>query len=107
MLGALQCVLFIWYGNDGTGAHSSNDYRFHQSRLTLFNIKLNLIVKSASDASRFEQLPVANNILSLSLKLIGKSILEGALFSPTTLQAFEYIGALTLSADFQLIVDLF
>ncbi len=53
------------------------------------------------------QLPVANNVPSLSLKLIGKSILEGALFAPSTLQAFKYIVALTLFANFQLIVNLF
>jgi hypothetical protein len=53
------------------------------------------------------QLPGSNNVPSLSLKLIGKSILEGALFAQTTLQAFKYIVALTLFANFQLIVNLF
>jgi hypothetical protein len=43
----------------------------------------------------------------LSLKFIGKSILEGAQFAPTTLQAFQLIVASTSIADFQLIVDLF
>ncbi len=36
MLGALQFVLFIWYGNGGTGTHPSNDYCFRQSCLNLF-----------------------------------------------------------------------
>jgi hypothetical protein len=78
-----------------------------KAALTYFNVKFKLIVKSASDASRFGQLPVANNAPSLSLKLIGKSILEGALFAVTTLQAFKYIVASTLFVNFQLIVSLF
>jgi hypothetical protein len=44
---------------------------------------------------------------SLSLNFIGKSILEGALFAPTTFQAFKLFVALTSIADFQLIVNLF
>jgi hypothetical protein len=44
---------------------------------------------------------------SLSLNFIGKSILEGAQFAPTTFQAFKLIVALTSIADFQLIVNLF
>jgi hypothetical protein len=53
------------------------------------------------------QLPVANNVPSLSLKFISKSILEGAQFAPTTFQAFKLIVAWTLFDNFQLIVDLF
>jgi hypothetical protein len=78
-----------------------------KAALTFFNVEFKLIVKSASDTSRSKQLPVANNVPSLSLNLIGKSILEGALFAPTTLQAFECIVASTLFTDFKLIVDLF
>ena len=44
---------------------------------------------------------------SLSLKFIGKSILEEAQFAPTTLQAFKLIVALTSITNFYLIVDLF
>jgi hypothetical protein len=44
---------------------------------------------------------------SLSLKFIGKSILEGALFASATFQAFESIVASTSIADFQMIVGLF
>jgi hypothetical protein len=44
---------------------------------------------------------------SLSLKFIGKSILEEAQFAPTTPQAFKLIVALTSIANFQLIVNLF
>jgi hypothetical protein len=42
---------------------------------------------------------------SLSLKFIGKSILEGAQFSPTTFQAFKLNVVLALIADFQLVVE--
>jgi hypothetical protein len=44
---------------------------------------------------------------SLSLKFIGKSILEGALFASATFQAFKFIVASTFIANFQMIVDLF
>jgi hypothetical protein len=44
---------------------------------------------------------------SLSLKFIGKSIFEGALFASATFQAFKFIVALTSIADFQMIVNLF
>jgi hypothetical protein len=44
---------------------------------------------------------------SLSLKFIGKSISEGALFASATFQAFEFIVASTSIANFQMIVDLF
>jgi hypothetical protein len=44
---------------------------------------------------------------SLSLKFIGKSILEGALFASATFRAFELIVASTSITGFQLIVDLF
>ncbi len=61
---------------------------------TFFNIKFKLIVKSASDASRFEQCTVPNNDPSLFLSFIGVLILKGARFVPTTYQAVELIVAL-------------
>ena len=76
-----------------------------KATLTFFNIEFKLIVKSAPDASQFEQLPVANNVPSLSLKLIGKSILEGELFAPTTPQALKLIVVLASIADFQLVIE--
>ncbi len=54
-----------------------------KAALTFFNVKFKLIVKSASDATRFEQLTVPNNDPSLFLSFIGVIILEGAQFAPT------------------------
>jgi hypothetical protein len=64
-----------------------------KAALTIFNVKFKLIVRSASDASRFEQITVPNNNPSLFLSFIGVIILEGAQFAPTTYQAFELIAA--------------
>jgi hypothetical protein len=72
---------------------------------TTFKLVVASMTKENSKGS--SQFPVANNVPSLSLKFIGKSILEGALFAPTTFETFESIVALTLFADCQSIVDLF
>jgi hypothetical protein len=64
----------------------------HKSSTTYKLIVASMTKEYSKDST---QLPVANNVPSLSLKLIGKPILEGALFAPTTLQAFEYIVAST------------
>ncbi len=84
---------------------SNNALSLGHKSSTTYKLVVASVTKEYSKSST--QLPVANNIPSLSLKLISKSILEGALFAPTTLQEFEYIVASTLFANFQLIVNLF
>jgi hypothetical protein len=74
----------------------------HESS-TAFKLVVASVTKEYSKDST--QLPVANNITSLSLKFIVESILEGALFAPTTFQAFELIVVLVSIADFQLVVE--
>jgi hypothetical protein len=46
-------------------------------------------------------------VSSLSVKFIGESFLEGALFAPTTFQVFKLIVAWTSFPNFQLIDNLF
>ncbi len=65
-----------------------------KAALTFYNVEFKSIVKSASDASQFEQLTVPNNDPSLFLSFIGVIMLEGAQFAPTTYQAFKLIVAL-------------
>jgi hypothetical protein len=76
----------------------------HKSSTT-FKLVVASVTKQHSKGST--QLSVTNNVPSLSLKLIGKLILEEALFAPTTFQAFKLIVALTLFTHFQWIVNLF
>jgi hypothetical protein len=65
-----------------------------KAALTFFNLKFKLIVKSASDASSFEQLTVPNNDPSLFLNFVGVLISEGAQVTQITYQASELIVAL-------------
>jgi hypothetical protein len=84
---------------------SNNALSLGHKSSTTFKLVVASMTKEYSKGSI--QLPVANNIPSLSLKFIGNSILEGALFAPTTFQAFKLIVVSALFANFQLIVDLF
>ncbi len=81
---------------------SNNALLGHESSTT-FKLVVASVTKEYSKGST--QLPVANNIPSLSLKFIAKSISKGALFAPTTFQAFKLIVVLALIADFQLAVE--
>jgi hypothetical protein len=91
---SFQLVVEFIIISNSEEAHAPTITASAKAALTFFNIEFKLIVKSASDASRFEQLTVPNNDPSLFLSFIGVIILEGAQFAPTTYQAFELIVAL-------------
>jgi hypothetical protein len=84
---------------------SNNALSLGHKYSTMFKLVVASVTKEYPKGSM--QLPVANNIPSLSLKFIAKSILEGALFAPTTSKAFKLIVVFTLIADFQLVVEYF